>query len=577
MKFYKVNKDYMKYLNAKEPLVFMSEKSIGIIIRLDGFIYYVPVDSIDDSDKQENGSLKRNTPPIMRFYDQNSKPLCKCLFSNMIPVPYNEIEYINIEKLNSSHLLNNELDVLNQNEKRIITWANRIYKQKAKNYNIPYLKQTIDFKKAEKLALEYENQKYGKHINRFPDAKYFLTNPYETGDTHYYLMSKNHKIAKIVLNNETLVVKDIVEELEIDYAPLECFKDGKLKKEEMTSWFRGRGIPSWRDGLDDFLENIGIKNRDALLNKAFGLSLSDQYWMNPVDAQMSWDDINFFDHDFDSQDYIQSEFMHKVTNKDNMDFYTPNNTSDGMLKKAWVVEDGKRYLLKGSYKKYQFEPLNEVLASMICKVLELDYVPYAIDYISQTIVSKCECFVTKDTELISAYSIMKYHQIDYDLTAKELYKKYISILQEQGLKNVKEDLAKMFILDYLIVNTDRHAGNFGVIRNVETHKWMKIAPVYDSGLSMFSQDSMSEMDFNHPRGRFFVKESIDFDAILSIVLEDVQLEIDNDALRLVVGQWNELIDNYKYDIGLTEERKNRLVEGLSHRIECLLKNITSRI
>lgn len=214
---------------------------------------------------------------------------------------------------------------------------------------------------------------------------------------------------------------------------------------------------------------------------------------------------------------------------------------------------------------------------MICKVLELDYVPYAIDYISQTIVSKCECFVTKDTELISAYSIMKYHQIDYDLTAKELYKKYISILQEQGLKNVKEDLAKMFILDYLIVNTDRHAGNFGVIRNVETHKWMKIAPVYDSGLSMFSQDSMSEMDFNHPRGRFFVKESIDFDAILSIVLEDVQLEIDNDALRLVVGQWNELIDNYKYDIGLTEERKNRLVEGLSHRIECLLKNITSRI
>ena len=30
--------------------------------------------------------------------------------------------------------------------------------------------------------------------------------------------------------------------------------------------------------------------------------------------------------------------------------YSPNNTTDGMLRKAWIIEDGIRYLLKGGYK-----------------------------------------------------------------------------------------------------------------------------------------------------------------------------------------------------------------------------------
>lgn len=46
------------------------------------------------------------------------------------------------------------------------------------------------------------------------------------------------------------------------YAPLECFNKDKLDSERMTAWFKGRGIPSWRDGLDDFLENLGIENKD---------------------------------------------------------------------------------------------------------------------------------------------------------------------------------------------------------------------------------------------------------------------------------------------------------------------------
>ena len=65
--------------------------------------------------------------------------------------------------------------------------------------------------------------------------------------------------------------------------------------------------------------------------------------------------------------------------KDVSSLKTPNNTTDGMLKKAWVIEDGVRYLLKGGYKNETLQPFNEVLASEICSRLGFDHVEYNIN------------------------------------------------------------------------------------------------------------------------------------------------------------------------------------------------------
>ena len=39
----------------------------------------------------------------------------------------------------------------------------------------------------------------------------------------------------------------------------------------------------------------------------------------------------------------------------------------------------------------------------------------------------------------------------------------------------------MLVLDYLIVNEDRHLNNFGLIRNAVTPEWIGAAPLYDNG------------------------------------------------------------------------------------------------
>lgn len=43
----------------------------------------------------------------------------------------------------------------------------------------------------------------------------------------------------------------------------------------------------------------------------------------------------------------------------------------------------------------------------------------------------------------------------------------------------------LLVFDYLMANTDRHFGNFGVIRNVNTLEWICPAPVFDSGTSLW--------------------------------------------------------------------------------------------
>lgn len=74
---------------------------------------------------------------------------------------------------------------------------------------------------------------------------------------------------------------------------------------------------------------------------------------------------------------------------------TPNNTTDGMLKKAWIIESGTRYLLKGEYKNELLQPFNEVLASEICRRLGFNYVDYTLDTYKDTVVDNALVLLQK--------------------------------------------------------------------------------------------------------------------------------------------------------------------------------------
>ena len=256
------------------------------------------------------------------------------------------------------------------------------------------------------------------------------------------LMNKNTEVLVADYDTANGVFSKIYDIYNIDYAPyiLKSFyiKDdtnNSLFRTNISEWFKSRGIPSWRDKLDILLHRLNINAPSELLDKAFGLSLSDQYWIKPYNLDVKYDDINFFDNDFDYSEFLEaslSKNSRTIVKKSALK--TPNNTTDGMLRKAWVIEDGTRYLLKGGYKNELLQPFNEVLASEICKRLGFNHVEYTLDIYKDMVVSKCPCFITKDTELVTC------HQIRNDMDRHNNigdYEDYINILEKNSTKNAR--------------------------------------------------------------------------------------------------------------------------------------------
>ena len=389
------------------------------------------------------------------------------------------------------------------------------------------------------------------------------------------LMNKNTEVLVAEYNTVSKFFDRIIEVKNIDYAPY-ILKSFYIKDDindtpfrtNLSEWFRGRGIPNWRDKLDLLLHRLDISAPTELLDKAFGLSLSDQYWLKPIDSNLKYDDVNFFDNDFDYAEFLEASLSlnSKIVKKETS-LITPNNTTDGMLKKAWIIEDGTRYLLKGGYKNEILQPFNEVLASMICDKLGFNHVPYTLDVYKDTVVSKCPCFINKDTELITAYQIrndMKKHDNTDD------YEEYIKKLEENGISNAREKIENMYILDFLIMNEDRHLNNFGIIRDVNTLKWLDVAPIFDNGMAL----NIPYYDENEViisgNGRFFY-EVKPFDEIIKVVRNIKRIDVSK--LSDIPEEFDKLLHKYQSITKMSDKRIYRLCVLLNRQINKLKKII----
>ena len=388
------------------------------------------------------------------------------------------------------------------------------------------------------------------------------------------LMNKNTEVLVCEYNTNLNVFDKMYEIINIDYAPLilknyyEEDKDTLALLRRLTEWFKGRGIPSWRDKIDLLLHRLNIETAEELLDKAFGLSLSDQYWIKPYNSNLKYDDINFFDNDFDYAEFLEASLSlnSKIVKKETS-LKTPNNTTDGMLKKAWIIENGTRYLLKGGYKNEILQPFNEVLASMICDRLGFNHVPYTLDVYKDTVVSKCPCFITKDTELITAYQI-KNNMKRYD--SEEDYEEYIKCLEENGIPNVREKIENMYILDFLIMNEDRHLNNFGIIRDVNTLKWLDVAPIFDNGMALNIQSYDDEELIISGMGRLFY-EVKPFDEIIKVVHNIKRIDISK--LSDIPEEFDKLLHKYQSITKMSDKRIYRLCVLLNRQINKLKKII----
>ncbi|MCL2881049.1 MAG: HipA domain-containing protein [Treponema sp.] len=302
------------------------------------------------------------------------------------------------------------------------------------------------------------------------------------------LKHKDIDVALIELSNMGIVlsVKDIFNK---EHLPLSCIrKNGVLDDGRFGKWWSERGISENRKEYGMVMRELGSLDRDRLLLISDGLSLSDHYWMDTVTARRKWKDINFYENKFDNSLGRLFFGIKKQNKKYNLN--SPDVTSSGNLRKRWEIrDDGKRILIKSGNRPYMQEPVNEVIAANICKKLKIPHVSYYIDFRKDEPRSNCINMTDINNELVHAIDVYNIFEPSY--TENNILKHFIKCTTALNVKNCHETLDKMMVLDYIMLNHDRHFANFGVLRNSEKLNNYRMAPNYDTGSSLFFEDSVA--------------------------------------------------------------------------------------
>lgn len=302
----------------------------------------------------------------------------------------------------------------------------------------------------------------------------------------YVLKHKDVSVLNFETDGENIIsVKEILDKEHLPLA-LQSFEvEKKSLTDVMRKWWQGRAIPESRQNLREAKETLGNISIASLVTKSMGLSLSDHYWAHPAELNLKWKDINFFENEF-SEDVGRALFGIWGNDGQEINLISPDNTSDGWLKKRWIINNNQRILIKGGTGLEQQEPFNEVLATEICTRLNIPCVKYSLITEEFNYYCSCQNFLSSNLEFVPASYIYNLKPFSGGLWDKfSHFKDCCTIAGIKNLESIERDITQMLFVDFIIANIDRHWGNFGFIRNSETLEWKSLAPVFDSGSSMF--------------------------------------------------------------------------------------------
>ena len=306
----------------------------------------------------------------------------------------------------------------------------------------------------------------------------------------YTLMSRQYEVALVAYSpSEVRFTKlEVLDEQRIPFA-LKAYtiQDGGLGA--LNRWWGNRTIPSSRPDLNARLRELELESSFQIPFRNLGLSMSDQYWLCPKGESISWDEVNYYRNHFDMVPAAGLGSISRWLNAVGLN--SPDNTTDGMLSKRWIIDESGRPVLIKSNDEGGRETINEVIATMLYRRLlhAGEYVEYRLGKWHGQDVSICESFLHDDEEFIPAWYVLQLKKKPNNWSE---YRLYTQLCFDLKVRDAVGYLDRMLVCDSILANTDRHWGNFGIIRNVETLK-LRPAPIFDSGSSLWSKRSADDL------------------------------------------------------------------------------------
>lgn len=276
---------------------------------------------------------------------------------------------------------------------------------------------------------------------------------------------------------------------------------------DINDWIDGRQIAKHRASIEKLMRDLGLTTRHNFIGMVRCLSLTDTFWMRREDEPLRWKDVSLFRNPFDdviARIAFDGVGMYGRENSPT----SPEFATSGSFAKCWIREEGQISLLKrgsSGFANAGFETYSEVLASDLLQAAKVDHVPYSLVKFHSKLACKCPIFTSEEHGFIPAYRFF-----DKPFGLKDM----LAFSAEHG---AEEAFREMIVMDAVMANVDRHAGNYGFLVDNDSGEVVRMAPLFDHNMACLPM-MMEHDDFEEYVNSIGPKIGTDFVSIARSVI-----------------------------------------------------------
>ncbi len=276
-------------------------------------------------------------------------------------------------------------------------------------------------------------------------------------------------------------------------------------------WCATRILTLDRKYAKEILNSIGMKqavtdkDRAKIALTYRCASLTDVFWVREGGEKVSFEEVNLYENHL-SDIFIDIALRGKQYTVDSTSLARDLSTN-GCFPKAWK-RTSKGFVLLKDGDKNAVE--RELLASKICQCFDVPQVIYEEGYFDGEKVTVSENFTSKEYSIASMETFEIYLQ-NNDINPKE----YILHIDEYNYY-------MMNIIDYIVGNTDRHWGNWGVLVNNSNNQPICLHKLMDFNQSFQSYDSVEGANCQTTFGIRMTQKEAALEAVRNIGLNQIK-------------------------------------------------------
>lgn len=273
----------------------------------------------------------------------------------------------------------------------------------------------------------------------------------------------------------------------------------RKNEEAVVSWLANRVLllsranAKWIYNLCHF-EQVGTDEQKVKIALACrAVSVLDPYWLKfEEDGELSWRQVNVRENPLN--EILAQVALHGKSLTLQGSLVTPELTTNGAYAKAWRRHGDSLLWLYKLGANGNTESRIEVMCSGLLDKMNVEHVHYEAGEDEGKYVCMCPCMTTERKAILTGMEFISYCHVN-------------GIDPDQRMFEIDgESIYKMWIVDFLISNRDRHGQNWGFFYDTETMEILGCHPLFDHN-NAFDIDFMMDMDAPYQFGGMTIKQA----------------------------------------------------------------------